>query len=373
MRILIVEDDPETAGFLRLAVCADDRHDCLLAPDGQAAWDLLSEQQFEIVIVDRLLPRLDGLELCRRIRAREHAPYVYLIILTALGETRSEREGLEAGADDYLVKPVALDRFAARLVTAERVVNLHRRREELIAVSRRLAARSGSGPVLEELLAGARLAVGADSAAVWRWDAGRERLVPAAHASPQAKPPPSELSLGQSLAGQAAQRLAVLIDNDYQHSPFGHPLLVEAGIQAVIAVPLLHEGQLLGVLTVHDRTVGKRFSSQDAQSLELLAGTVAAVLIGQERARLEGVLLAVRTAQHELNNLLALTVGYAELISIDPRLPPHLHPLASEALRGAQEAANLLERLRHVSRIVEIDRGIPSGNVIDVPHSTQQR
>lgn len=89
-----------------------------------------------------------------------------------------------------------------------------------------------------------------------------------------------------------------------------------------------------------------------------------------ERARLEGVLLAARTMQHELNNRLALTVGYADVIAGDPRLPADLQEPAREALRGALESAEMLTRLGATMRLEERDQGAPGGTVLDVERST---
>jgi hypothetical protein len=93
----------------------------------------------------------------------------------------------------------------------------------------------------------------------------------------------------------------------------------------------------------------------------------------QERARLEGALLAARTALHHLSNELALTVGYAELLAADPRLPSDLREAAAEAFRGAAEAATTLQKLQHVVRLEEVDYGAPSGRVIDLDRSIETR
>jgi hypothetical protein len=73
-----------------------------------------------------------------------------------------------------------------------------------------------------------------------------------------------------------------------------------------------------------------------------------------ERARLEGVLLAARTMAHHLNNQLALTVGYGELLAMHTRLPEDLRGLAAEAMRGAQEAATTVAKLQRVARLEEV-------------------
>jgi hypothetical protein len=102
----------------------------------------------------------------------------------------------------------------------------------------------------------------------------------------------------------------------------------------------------------------------------MLASLAAAALVGLERSRLEGVLLAARTAQHALNNQLALTVGYADVLAADPRLPPDLRQVANEALSGAQAAASTVEQLQRITRLDEIDQAGP-GPVLDISRSAE--
>jgi signal transduction histidine kinase len=87
---------------------------------------------------------------------------------------------------------------------------------------------------------------------------------------------------------------------------------------------------------------------------------------GLERARLAGVRLAARTAQHELNNSLALTLGNAEMLAEHPDLPTDLRVLADQSLRGAQLAADAVDRLVRVDRVRERDWGPLLGSTIDL-------
>lgn len=97
-------------------------HECESARDGRDAWRLIVRDDYRLVLSDCMMPGMSGLDLCRRIRARPSGPYVYVILLTALGEREDRLLGLEAGADDFLPKPVDADLLAARLVVAERVL-----------------------------------------------------------------------------------------------------------------------------------------------------------------------------------------------------------------------------------------------------------
>ncbi|MET3172382.1 UNVERIFIED_ORG: diguanylate cyclase (GGDEF)-like protein [Arthrobacter sp. UYCu721] len=124
MKVLVADDDP---GSLLVARAAVERsgHDCLTASDGDEAWALYLEHQPDVVVTDWMMPGMDGLALCRAIRAREADLYTYIVLLTSQGSRDDVLAGLEAGADDYVTKP--LDPFVlhARLMVALRVTTLH--------------------------------------------------------------------------------------------------------------------------------------------------------------------------------------------------------------------------------------------------------
>jgi two-component system OmpR family response regulator len=112
LRVLIAEDDSDTAGFIRRGL-VELGHDPVVAKDGAEALHRLLEQPFHVAILDRMLPRLDGLSVVQRARAAKiQTP---IILLTALGRIQDRVDGLEAGADDYLVKPFAFSELAARM------------------------------------------------------------------------------------------------------------------------------------------------------------------------------------------------------------------------------------------------------------------
>jgi two-component system OmpR family response regulator len=120
MRILVVEDDREAAEAMRRGL-AEAGHDCRCAPDGEVGLADARQGGFDILIVDRMLPKLDGLSLVETLRREgDQTPVLFL---SALGEVNDRVAGLKAGGDDYLVKPYAFSELAAR------VEALSRRRE----------------------------------------------------------------------------------------------------------------------------------------------------------------------------------------------------------------------------------------------------
>jgi two-component system, cell cycle response regulator len=164
VRVLVAEDSALMRAMLRDALLMMG-HECLVASDGDDAWAQLQAIGADVVISDRLMPGLDGLELCRRIREQPGAPYTYFIFLTALTQKAEILEGMQGGADDYLTKPLDLDELRARLIAAERVTALHRRLAEqaqlLEASNRKLFEMARTDPLtglgnrlnLEETLA----------------------------------------------------------------------------------------------------------------------------------------------------------------------------------------------------------------------------
>jgi len=111
-RVLLVEDDRELAGMLA-ELLADEGYETEAAHDGQRGLHLGLTGRYDVMIIDRRLPVLDGLELIARLRAR--AVTTRVLVLSALGELADRVGGLDAGADDYLVKPFEAEELLARL------------------------------------------------------------------------------------------------------------------------------------------------------------------------------------------------------------------------------------------------------------------
>ena len=112
MKILVVDDEPAVRDSLRRALNLEG-YDVELAGDGQEALDLLGGNGVDAVLLDVSMPRLDGLEACRRLRAQGSS--LPVLMLTARDEVADRVAGLDAGADDYVVKPFALEELLARI------------------------------------------------------------------------------------------------------------------------------------------------------------------------------------------------------------------------------------------------------------------
>jgi DNA-binding response OmpR family regulator len=128
-RILLVDDEQAVQTLLTYPL-RKEGYEVVGAVDGQEALDRFAEQRFDLVVLDIMLPKLDGIEVCRRMRTRSQVP---IIMLTAKGDEIDKVVGLEMGADDYITKPFSVREFRSRVKAALRRGNM-----------------AGRGPVGEE-------------------------------------------------------------------------------------------------------------------------------------------------------------------------------------------------------------------------------
>lgn len=112
MKVLIVEDEPKIAGALSRGL-KQEKAIVEVCDDGESGLASALGDEYDVIILDRMLPGMDGIEVCRKIRA--HNVTTPIIILTAKSQIRDRVEGLDAGADDYLVKPFSFEELLARI------------------------------------------------------------------------------------------------------------------------------------------------------------------------------------------------------------------------------------------------------------------
>ncbi|PRA20170.1 diguanylate cyclase response regulator [Arthrobacter sp. MYb23] len=124
MKILIADDD-QISRMITKAAVEQSGHECIVAVDGDSAWQLYKEHSPEAVVTDLMMPGLNGLDLCRAIRAAEEDSYTYVILVTSHGSRKDVLAGMEAGADDYVTKPLDPFSLHIRLLAAHRITSLH--------------------------------------------------------------------------------------------------------------------------------------------------------------------------------------------------------------------------------------------------------
>lgn len=126
MNIVIAEDEPVSRKVLQVALEAAG-HQVSVADNGVDAWAAWRLAESQVVVSDWMMPELDGLDLCRRIRKERPDRYTYFILLTGKSGKASYLTAMEAGIDDFITKPVDVDELKARLRAAERILGLRER------------------------------------------------------------------------------------------------------------------------------------------------------------------------------------------------------------------------------------------------------
>jgi two-component system, cell cycle response regulator len=141
VRVLIAEDDAVSRLILQRSI-ESIGHSTAIARDGIEAWEAYLADPPDVLISDWLMPGIEGIELCRRVRGHGAKKYTYFVFMTSLAGKQDFLKGMEAGADDYLIKPVDADDLRVRLIAASRVTSLHARLVEQNAELERLGRAS---------------------------------------------------------------------------------------------------------------------------------------------------------------------------------------------------------------------------------------
>lgn len=131
MKILLVEDEPHVATLINKGL-TEKGHTVAVAPDGELGLEMAVSSSFDVIMLDIMLPRLSGMELCRQIRDKKILTPI--LFLTALGTTENIVAGLNVGGDDYLVKPFKFEELEARLHSLNRRKQIPLQQEESIVI-----------------------------------------------------------------------------------------------------------------------------------------------------------------------------------------------------------------------------------------------
>lgn len=203
-RILIVEDEEKIARFVTLEL-EHEGYQVEHAADGRTAVDLALERNYDLILLDVLLPQLNGMEVLRRVRKHKDVP---VIMVTARDAVMDKVAGLDAGADDYLTKPFAIEELFARI---------------RVALKRSEAARAASG-------------VGVGGAGAGGSDGSAAAMLPVGDsAKTSAVPPPTALTVG-----------SVALDPDRREVTVGgSPIALTAREFDVLALLMAHAGTVL--------------------------------------------------------------------------------------------------------------------------------
>jgi PAS domain S-box-containing protein len=260
-------------------------------------------------------------------------------------------------------------------VTARKQVETERERqlvrgETLLRVVRGFAAEGDPQRLVGSIAEEAMRLLGGDRVVVARWEAKDETLRPiATHVADGRRA--DELDPDASSIGLAVRRRRPVVVNHPALGRSSRRATSSGRVHAEVAAPLLDDDRLLGAISVTTVDDNRQFGLEDAELLEVLAGLAAATITGHEEARLGGVLLSARTAQHEVNNRLSLVRGYAEILADHPELPADLQRPAQEIVRAARAAADILRRLGKLNAVREVEWGPGLRPTIDLGDTSQ--
>ncbi len=313
MKILIAEDDPVSCLVLERTLQRWG-FQVITTKNGEEAWDYYQYDPVPMVITDWMMPQMDGLELCRRIRSFKQEPYTYLIVLTAKSQKSEMVEGMNAGADDFVTKPFDSPELYARIRAGERVLDLEvsltegqrearnvnsqlqksiERQNLINQLLRALTASLDFDVVMREAVAPLRQLFNSSRAFVRLIDAEKQllRLI-GEHCAPDVMPMgtvnfPIEKThdVKDCLynSRRASSHLLAELDRDLRVS--SRIMTNGFGVQSLLCEPLMHQGIWFGDIGLHQCDRTRVWTDEEIQLLNTIAQQMSVVAANAELHR----------------------------------------------------------------------------------------
>ncbi len=311
MKVLIVEDEPVSALVVERTLKRWG-YEVVKATDGEDAWEKLQQDTIHFIITDWMMPRLNGLDLCRRIRWVQRDSYTYIILLTSKNQKIDLVQGMNAGADDFMTKPFHGAELEVRLRAGERILALEqsllKRKFEIQQVNEQLQKSCQRQSLINTLLrsltssldfeAGMRDAAiplqelfNVSRAIVRLVDQEAQTLrVVAEHAAPEvarigAHSFPIEAAAGQEESeGNSRHMIANMADVPASATTL-QTLAHNFGVKAYLSEPLLLQGCWFGDLSLHDCEQARDWSEDEIQLLKTVAQQISVIAVNSELHR----------------------------------------------------------------------------------------
>jgi signal transduction histidine kinase/DNA-binding response OmpR family regulator len=375
-RILIVDDSALVVDILT-NILSDQGHEVESHNDGQSGWDRLvagAERKApmpDMLLLDLNMPGIDGLTLLRRIRADERFALLPIIILTAETDSDIRLRALEAGANDYLFKPVQAVELLARVKTilnwklAERLQE--RKMVHLIEAGRVLMSTLDLDSVLQRILKIAMVEMQAEGTSIWLRNPDESLECRAAFGHPAERLLGVRIDPGQGVAGWVLQhKQSILVPNAQTDPRLARKVdeQIKFHTRDLVAVPLIVRGAAIGVLEATNKKQ-EPFSQTDLEWMEVLAPGAAAAIANarlfqtlrrhtvQLQAHNEELDAFADTVAHDLKIPLSSVIGFAETLEeihaelSDEELRRYLHLIA----RGGRKMSNIINELLLLARV----------------------
>jgi signal transduction histidine kinase/DNA-binding response OmpR family regulator len=365
--ILLADDNADMRDYVSRLL--SDRYEVLAVADGQAAWNAIQERAPELILSDVMMPVLDGFELLRRVRANPSIRETPVVLLSAKAGEEARIEGIEASADDYIVKPFSARELLATVDAHIKTIDIrHQSQEALGKQNKRLAVLWEAAAVLltteepdtmlrslfEKIRDSLSLDVYFNFMVSETGDA--LELVSTTGIEPETARSISRLEFGQAICGNVALRREPIVATHIQQSIEPMVQLVKGlGLRTYACNPLIAGGQLLGTLSFASR----RRDSFDREEIEFLETISHYVTLAYERLRLIKQLREqdrrkdefLATLAHELRNPLAPIRNGLELIRLANNDPVVLEKATSIMQRQIEQLVRLVDDLLDVARI----------------------
>ncbi|MEN9934734.1 MAG: hypothetical protein RLZZ387_1313 [Chloroflexota bacterium] len=328
--ILIVDDDPGIRRMFQLLL-QNTGYRVSVATTGEEALAYLELVTPDLIMMDLLLPGVSGQEVTEKVKADEHKPFIPIILVTARGDQKSKVMALDAGADDFLVKPVDFTELLARvramlrLQRSQRSLRAEQRKTELLLhLTRELGTSLDLDQLLTQFLDRLADAVGAIRASIILTASGQARLFSSTR---NRSTMPLDDILRDGIAGWVLrERKPAVIDETRDDPRWVAVTPLQRAVRSVASVPIVREDQALGAITLVHHTPGY-FTGEHLDLLSSVAAQSAIALENAELFRLtrsQNSLLERRA--EDLARINQMSRYLAELMSLDQllRLVAHL-------------------------------------------------
>jgi len=365
--ILLADDNADMRDYVSRLL--SDRYDVLAVADGQAALEAVKKRIPDLVLSDVMMPVLDGFELLRRIRANAQTREIPVVLLSARAGEEARIEGLEASADDYIVKPFNARELLATVDGHVKSVNIRRQSRQALGQQNKrlgvlweaagvLLTNKDPDTMLRELFERIRESLSLDVYFNFMVNEKSEALeiVSWGGLDPETVRSLSRLEFGQAVCGTVALRREPIVATYIQQSNEPMVQLVKGlGLRSYACNPLIAGGKLLGTLSFASR----RRDSFDREEIEFLETISHYVTLAYERLRLIEQLREqdqrkdefLATLAHELRNPLAPIRNGVELIRLSKGNPTTVERATTIMNRQVQQMVRLVDDLLDVARI----------------------
>ncbi len=279
-RILVVDDEPRNIKLMD-ALLTPRGYVLRTASNGEEALQCVQQEQPDLILLDVMMPGIDGFEVCRRLKDDPETRLIPIVIMTALGSVEDRIQGIEAGADDFLTKPVNRDELLARLRTSLRLKQtIERKISALVEVNHRLTDAVEVDEALTMILETANQLFATTGGRIALLDDTGESLT-FARTVGEAKGEPSRIKVGQGILGWVVQTGRGVVCNDVAHDPrFLQDLDLKTGVRmkSVLGAPLSRHGRTIGVIEMLNTKNVDGLTQEDLQLLTALGGVAVTAL-----------------------------------------------------------------------------------------------